>query len=39
MFTEAKSRAGVFLNQCVGVKEEIFIIHIYWIPLQGRGDL
>ena len=39
MFAEAKSRAGGFLCQGVGVKEEIFIIHVYWILLQGRGDL
>ena len=39
MFVEAKGRAGGFFSQRVGVKEEIFIIHIFWILLQGRGDL
>ena len=39
MFAEAKSRAGGFLSQCVGEKEEIRIIRICWILLRGRGDM
>ena len=39
MFTGAMGCAGSFLRQCVGVKEEIFIIHVLWILLWGREDL
>lgn len=39
MFTGAMGCAGSFLGQCIGVKEEILVIHVLWILLWGRGDL
>lgn len=32
-----RGRAGGLLCQCIGVKEEILIIHVCWIFLQGQG--
>lgn len=39
MFAGVVGWAGSFLSQGTGVKEELFIVHVCWIPLWGRGDL
>lgn len=39
MFAGAVGWAGSFLSQGTVVKEELFIVHVCWILLWGRGDL
>lgn len=38
MFAGVVGWAGSFLSQGTGVKEELFIVHVCWILLWGRGD-